>query len=456
MPAPIEQLLSRTVYTTDGTTVNWDFSFASGYLDAAHVKAQTKTTEGAITQIVVTPGMLIGEFQLQITPALAAGLELTIYRDTPKNAPLVDFTDESGFSETALDTNAKQAVMVAAEAIDTINASDLTAAIAAAESAGAAASASSASAALAASAVATANAAAVAAQDAADDAVAAAATVNPSSFATAAQGALADSALQPGGAATPSQGALADSSVQASSPTGAALLPAGTTAQRPSTPLYGMQRANNTTGAMEWWNGAIWAPMGGAAAGDNNDITRLLGLLAVPAVIAAAIRVASPAGKVTLMTGGGALAGHVKANGALLSRATYPDLWAYALASGNLVANDGAWAPGGQYSPGDGSTTFRVPDLRSEFPRFADDGRGIDIGRAVGTWQAGTDHVRIEINSNPTLVGVSSVSESNVDAYSATQNRAFTTTSWSGDSSQVPRTYKSRPRNTALMAYIRY
>lgn len=214
MPTPIEQLLSRTVYTTDGTTVNWDFSFASGYLDAAHVKAQTKNAEGAITQIVVTPGMLIGEFQLQITPALASSLTLTIYRDTPKNAPLVDFNDESGFSEIALDTNAKQAVMVAAEAIDTINASDLTAAIEAAESAGAAAAAASASAALAAASVASIGTAVTDAEAAASAAIAAAASINPASFATAAQGALADSALQPGEAATPAQGAKADSALQ--------------------------------------------------------------------------------------------------------------------------------------------------------------------------------------------------------------------------------------------------
>lgn len=199
MPTPIEQLLSRTVYATDGITVNWDFSFASGYLDAAHVKAQTKDASGAITQVTVTPGMLIGEFQLQITPALASGLTLTIYRDTPKNAPLVDFNDESGFSEIALDTNAKQAVMVAAEAIDTINSSDLTAAIESAESAGAAAAAASASASLAAASAASIGTAVTDAEAAADAALAAAASINPANFATAAQGAKADSAVQPAG-----------------------------------------------------------------------------------------------------------------------------------------------------------------------------------------------------------------------------------------------------------------
>lgn len=133
MATPTSQLLSRTLYDTDGITTVWDFSFSGGYLDPAHVRAYIESPLGTRTDIVVTEGMLIGAFQLRITPALAAGNELVIYRDTPKNLPLVDFTDEAGFSEVALDTNAKQAVFIAAEAIDTVNATDVTAAAAAAE-----------------------------------------------------------------------------------------------------------------------------------------------------------------------------------------------------------------------------------------------------------------------------------------------------------------------------------
>ncbi len=196
MPTPIEQLLSRTVYDTDGTTTVWDFSFASGYLDPSHVKAYTTDSLGAQTPIVVTEPMLIGEFQLEITPALADNLVLTIYRDTPKDAPLVNFTDESGFSEIALDTNAKQAVMVAAEAIDTVNSSDIQGAIDAAETAATAAAAAAVSAASVNAAAITAAAEADAAEAAAIAAAASAASINPASFATAAQGTKADSALQ--------------------------------------------------------------------------------------------------------------------------------------------------------------------------------------------------------------------------------------------------------------------
>lgn len=199
MPTPTEQLLSRTLYDTDGATTIWDFSFASGYLDPSHVKAFTTDANGARTDIVVTLGMLVSQFQLQITPALANGLVLTIYRDTPKNAPLVDFIDESNFSEFALDTNAKQAIMVAAEAIDTINTSDLGAAITAADQATLAAVAAQASAASASAAVSSIGTAVTDAQAAAAAAAASAALINPADFATAAQGAKADTAVQPAG-----------------------------------------------------------------------------------------------------------------------------------------------------------------------------------------------------------------------------------------------------------------
>lgn len=214
MPTPIEQLLSRTVYDTDGVTTIWDFSFADGYLDPSHVKAYTTDAIGLREDIVVTPVMLIGEFQLQVTPALVDDLVLTIYRDTPKDAPLVDFTDESGFSEIALDTNARQAVMVAAEAIDTISTSDIQGAVEAAETAAAAAAQAAIDAGAAATAAATASAAVILAEAAASSAAASAATINPDNLATAAQGALADSALQPGEAATPAQGAKSDSALQ--------------------------------------------------------------------------------------------------------------------------------------------------------------------------------------------------------------------------------------------------
>ena len=115
MPTPTLQLLSRTIYTTDGITTTWDFSFSDGYLHASHVKAKTIDIDGIEDELSFT---LVGQYQISILPALSPGRVLHIYRDTPKTAPLVNFSDGSSLSEVALDTNARQSIMVAAEAAD--------------------------------------------------------------------------------------------------------------------------------------------------------------------------------------------------------------------------------------------------------------------------------------------------------------------------------------------------
>ena len=65
--------------------------------------------------------------------------------------------------------------------------------------------------------------------------------------------------------------------------------------------------------------------------------------------------------------------GFLICNGAIVSRIIYSELFA---------------ALGTLYGPGDGYATFQLPDLRGEFIRGVDDGRGVDAGRALGSWQA--------------------------------------------------------------------
>lgn len=93
-----------------------------------------------------------------------------------------------------------------------------------------------------------------------------------------------------------------------------------------------------------------------------------------------------PAGAVAMFPAVTAPVGWLKANGAAVSRTTYAALWAFAQGSGNLAASEGGKLPG-QFGPGNGTTTFTLPDLRGEFLRGLDDGRGIDTSRAIGTSQ---------------------------------------------------------------------
>lgn len=81
----------------------------------------------------------------------------------------------------------------------------------------------------------------------------------------------------------------------------------------------------------------------------------------------------TPAGTVIYTARSTAPTGYLKANGAAVSRTTYSTLFA---------------AIGTTYGSGDGSTTFNLPDLRGEFVRGVDDGRGVDSGRTLGSSQS--------------------------------------------------------------------
>jgi microcystin-dependent protein len=103
--------------------------------------------------------------------------------------------------------------------------------------------------------------------------------------------------------------------------------------------------------------------------------------------LAAASPSATPTGAIFHFPCVNAPTGFLKADGSLVSRTTYASLWAFAQASGNIAASDAAWTRG-QFSPGDGSTTFRLPNVRGYHIRSFDDGDGTDAGRTIGSVQA--------------------------------------------------------------------
>ena len=62
-----------------------------------------------------------------------------------------------------------------------------------------------------------------------------------------------------------------DVTVQRTTATGAAIIPAGTTAQRDVTPLQGFLRYNATINSFEGYSGTAWGSVGGGATGAGND-----------------------------------------------------------------------------------------------------------------------------------------------------------------------------------------
>lgn len=82
---------------------------------------------------------------------------------------------------------------------------------------------------------------------------------------------------------------------------------------------------------------------------------------------------------------------HMRFSGALLSRTVYPELWEHVQTVG--AVSEAEWTAGrwGWFSSGDGSTTFRIPLIGGESLRFLDEGRGIDPGRLIGSWQDGAN-----------------------------------------------------------------
>ncbi|QCO07546.1 phage tail protein [Azospirillum argentinense] len=148
-------------------------------------------------------------------------------------------------------------------------------------------------------------------------------------------------------------------------------------------------------------------------------------------VLQALKKLLAPAGQIAYFAQAAAPTGWLKANGALVSRTTYADLFA---------------AIGTTYGVGDGSTTFKLPDLRGEFVRGWDDGRGVDSGRAIGSAQG--DNVR-----GPTGGGNLVTSATSVISFQG--GSTYTGSLIGGIAAFGTSTADTRPRNVALLCCIR-
>jgi phage-related tail fiber protein len=153
-------------------------------------------------------------------------------------------------------------------------------------------------------------------------------------------------------------------------------------------------------------------------------------------------------------------AGYLKANGAAVSRTTYAALFAVI---------------GTNFGGGDGSTTFNLPDLRGEFVRGWDDGRGVDTSRVIGSFQ----NEAFDAHSHPGSLAFTSSAgtHSHLTGYGAGSNDGgallIPATSGSNDTpgstaSAGSHTHdialavateggsETRPRNLALLACIKF
>lgn len=140
----------------------------------------------------------------------------------------------------------------------------------------------------------------------------------------------------------------------------------------------------------------------------------------------------TPVGTIISIASSTAPAGFLKANGAVVSRTTYPELFS---------------AIGTIYGAGDGSTTFGLPDMRGVFTRHWDDGRGIDVGRALGSGQSD------DFKSHTHLINGSI-------NFTYTSNPTSDFKYFSSGSSTSPTAAtggtETRPRNLALLACIKF
>ncbi|MDC6179036.1 phage tail protein [Ralstonia solanacearum] len=148
-------------------------------------------------------------------------------------------------------------------------------------------------------------------------------------------------------------------------------------------------------------------------------------------------------------------AGWLKCNGAAVSRTTYERLF-------KLI--------GTTFGAGDGAATFNLPELRAEFPRGWDDGRGVDSGRAFGSSQAQA----LSSHQHKTAVGFDGSNLFGWGDGSATPIfgsevqagvlRVVGAVTQSGGAARIGYTDvtpmgvsgETRPRNVALLACIKY
>ena len=152
-----------------------------------------------------------------------------------------------------------------------------------------------------------------------------------------------------------------------------------------------------------------------------------------------------PAGTVAYFGASSAPSGWLSCDGSAVSRTTYAALF-------SII--------GTTYGTGNGSTTFNLPDLRGEFIRGLDGGRGVDTGRTLGSSQSDqnkahthtiTDPGHTHSTSAKTNAGGSTYGSGTAGSLTAAANGSSTT----GITINSDGGTEARPRNVALLPCIK-
>lgn len=176
---------------------------------------------------------------------------------------------------------------------------------------------------------------------------------------------------------------------------------------------------------------------------DQTGVARDQLLTAIQQLITDNLAPSVPAGTVKYHAAATAPTGYLECNGAAVSRTTYAALFA---------------AIGDDYGPGDGTTTFNLPDLRGEFIRGWDHGRGVDpdaasrtnrgdgtTGDAVGTKQA--DQFEAHTHGQNYWPNSGGLDVNGTDGTGTPTDSGLNTQSTGGN--------ETRPRNVNLLVIIK-
>lgn len=130
-------------------------------------------------------------------------------------------------------------------------------------------------------------------------------------------------------------------------------------------------------------NGGNSASVGGCVPGNSaNNILKLDSNALIPATNLP--NISEPIGNVLMWTSTIIPEGYLECNGQAVSRSAFSELYAKI---------------GTTFGSGNGSTTFNIPDLRGEFLRGWDHGKGIDRERALGSLQSQSSNYLAEVQN---------------------------------------------------------